>query len=72
VDLVLTDVMMPVMDAPELARAMREHEQLRSIPIVMMTSFPSAVPRISDLYEAVLPKPFTPEALLEVLKTHHS
>jgi len=67
VDVVLTDVMMPVMDGPELARAMRTHEQHKRIPIVMMTSLPGAVPATPDLYEAMLRKPFTPEALLLVL-----
>lgn len=71
VDLVLTDVMMPVMDGPELARAMRDHEQHKTIPIVMMTSLPGAVPPTPDLYEAVLRKPFTPEALLKVVREYH-
>ena len=72
VDLVLTDVMMPVMDGPELARAMREHDQHKTIPIVMMTSLPGgAVPSHPDLYEAVLRKPFTPDALLRVLHEYH-
>jgi CheY-like chemotaxis protein len=69
IHLVLTDSMMPVMDGPELARAMRADERHRRIPIVMMTSLASAVPATQGLYEAVLGKPFTPEALLGVLKT---
>ena len=67
IHLVLTDAMMPVMDGPELARAMRTDERYRGIPIVMMTSLRTAVPSTPGLYEAVLPKPFTPEALLKVL-----
>ena len=67
VHLVLTDTMMPVMDGPELARAMRAHEKHRRIPIVMMTSLRTAVPATPGLYEAVLGKPFTPDALLRVL-----
>ena len=65
--LVLTDAMMPVMDGPELAWAMRADERYRRIPIVMMTSLQSALPPTPGLYEAVLSKPFTPEALLSVL-----
>ena len=68
--LVLTDVMMPVMDGPELARAMRADDRYRDIPIVMMTSLASAVPRTRGLYEAVLAKPFTPEALMKVVETY--
>jgi CheY-like chemotaxis protein len=67
VDVVLTDIMMPVMDGPELARAMRAHEQHKRIPIVMMTSLPEYLPPKPDLFEAMLRKPFTPEALLLVL-----
>ena len=67
IDLVLTDAMMPVMDGPELALAMRSNDLYRRIPIVMMTSLPSAIPRTDGLYDAVLCKPFTPEALLKVL-----
>jgi CheY-like chemotaxis protein len=69
IHLVLTDTMMPVMDGPELARAMRADEKYRRIPIVMMTSLRAAVPATPGLYEAVLGKPFTPEALLRVLDT---
>jgi CheY-like chemotaxis protein len=67
IHLVLTDAMMPVMDGPELARAMRADERHRRIPIVMMTSLRAAVPPTPGLYEAVLGKPFTPAALMKVL-----
>ena len=70
IQLVLTDVMMPVMDGPELARAMRADERHRRIPIVMMTSLAAALPSTPGLYEAVLGKPFTPIALLKVLDTY--
>ena len=66
VDLVLTDMMMPVMDGAELAAAMRASEAHRHIPIVMMTSLPTA-PRETHLFDAVLRKPFTPELLLKTL-----
>jgi CheY-like chemotaxis protein len=64
IDLVITDMMMPVMDGSELATAMRKSELHRRIPIVMMTSLPTAVPQRSGLYDAVLRKPFTPDLLL--------
>jgi CheY-like chemotaxis protein len=62
--------MMPVMDGPELARAMREREQLRAIPVVVMTSLPGAVAPVADLYAAVLRKPFTPDELLNVVRRY--
>ena len=68
VDLVLTDIMMPVMDGPELARTIRADPSLRTIPIVMMTSLPSAVPAEPGLYEGVLRKPFEPGMLLVIIE----
>ena len=67
VDLVLTDSMMPVMDGPELAAAMRSSEKHRHTPIIMMTSLPSAAPKKQELFAAVLRKPFTPELLLTTM-----
>jgi len=72
IDVVVTDVMMPVMDGPELARAIRADERYRHIPIVMMTSLRSAVPSAPGLYDALLTKPFTPAALMTVLEGYLS
>ena len=68
VDLVLTDMMMPVMDGEELATAMRTDQKHRDTPIIMMTSLPTARPQPEGLFDAVLRKPFTPEILLETLR----
>ena len=67
VDLVLTDMMMPVMDGAELATAMRRDDKHRTTPIIMMTSLPTAVPQPDGLFDAVLRKPFTPDLLLETM-----
>jgi CheY-like chemotaxis protein len=67
VDLVLTDMMMPVMDGAELAAAMRSDDQYSATPIIMMTSLPTAMPQPEGLFDAVLRKPFTPELLLETM-----
>ena len=67
VDLVLADIMMPIMDGSELARAMRADVRLRPIPIVLMTSLPTAVPTEAGLYDGVLRKPFTADMLLLVV-----
>jgi DNA-binding response OmpR family regulator len=68
IGLVITDMMMPVMDGAELASAMRESETYRHIPIVMMTSLPSAMPHQSTLFHTVIRKPFTPELLLRTVR----
>jgi len=68
IDLVITDMMMPMMDGAELAAAMRSSELYRHIPILLMTSLLSAVPHKDGLYNAVLRKPFTPDLLLTTLR----
>ena len=67
VDLVVTDMMMPVMDGAELAAAMRRDERHRKTPIIMMTSLPTALPRPDGLFDAVIRKPFTPDLFLETI-----
>lgn len=69
VDVVLTDMMMPVLDGAELAAAMRRDDRHRATPIILMTSLPTARPKSEGLFDAVLRKPFTPELLLETMAT---
>jgi DNA-binding response OmpR family regulator len=64
VDLVITDLMMPVMDGAELATAIRDDEGMRGTAVLLMTSLPSRVPDQSGLYDCIIRKPFTPETLL--------
>jgi len=67
VDLVLTDLMMPVMDGRELAAAIRRDARHRDLPIIMMTSLPIGPSLPGDLFNAVLRKPFTPDLLVETM-----
>ena len=67
VDLVITDLMMPVMDGVELGAAIRNDAALRRIPIVMMTSLPTALPQQDHLFDAVIRKPFTPDLLMKTV-----
>jgi len=65
VDLVLTDLHMPVMGGEALIAAMREHELMRDIPIVVVSSNQSDPVR-TELERAgcrYLKKPFRPETL---------
>jgi CheY-like chemotaxis protein len=67
-DLVIADVMMPVMGGPEMVRAMRARPELARIPVIMMTSLEASLP--SDrppLYAAFLHKPFSPEELFQAV-----
>lgn len=67
-DLVLLDNFMPIMSGMEMLRRMKSDADFASIPVVMMTSLPQALPREGALYDAILAKPFTPEALLSILR----
>jgi CheY-like chemotaxis protein len=68
IDLVITDIMMPVMDGVELATAIRQSDAHRGIPVIIMTSLPSLSRQQTELFDAVLRKPFTPDLLLSTLE----
>ncbi|NOJ81974.1 response regulator [Myxococcus xanthus] len=65
-DLVLLDLMMPVMDGREMLRRMREDDDLRGIPVVVMSAG-----RISDEERRssarFLAKPFELDVLLDTI-----
>jgi CheY-like chemotaxis protein len=67
-DLILLDMMMPVLDGPAMLRAVRADARYAAIPVVMMTSLPESLPTDeAGLYQHVLHKPFTPHALLAAI-----
>ena len=67
-DIVLTDLMMPVMDGPEMIRRMRADPRFAKIPAILMTALPEAIPAgDAALHNAVLIKPFSMAELLDTL-----
>ena len=67
-DIVLTDLMMPVMDGPEMIRRMRADPVLAKIPAILMPALPEAVPSGDGAkHDAVLFKPFSIAELLELI-----
>jgi CheY-like chemotaxis protein len=67
-DLVITDLMMPVMDGPEMIRRMRADPALAAIPTILMTALPEAIPTgAAAVHDAVLVKPFSMAELLHTL-----
>lgn len=62
VDLVVTDLMMPVMTGRELVERLRADPGTASIPIVVVSASSSSVATAAD---AVLGKPFEPFELLD-------
>ena len=67
-DIVLTDLMMPVMDGPEMIRRMRADPSLAPIPAILMTALPEVVPAEGAMHDALLVKPFTITELLGVIQ----
>jgi CheY-like chemotaxis protein len=58
-DLIISDLMMPVMDGAALLKAVREHAEYKETPFMLMCALPEA--SISDRvqgYDAFLRKPF--------------
>ncbi len=71
VDLVLSDVNMPVMDGIALVRALRELVQYRFTPILMLTTESDSEKKQEGRQAGAtgwLVKPFNPEQLLAIIK----
>jgi CheY-like chemotaxis protein len=67
-DVVLLDFMMPVMNGPATLAAMMADQELRQIPVVLMTSLPEK--RVAEQvagYRGFLAKPFTAARMLDTL-----
>jgi len=66
--LVLLDLMMPVMDGPEFARALRSRGADGEVPLLVITADGNPERAGEAGADAVLPKPFAAEALLELVR----
>jgi CheY-like chemotaxis protein len=69
--LILLDLMMPVMNGWELAAALRSNPEWSDIPIVVVTAAHNGARREHELdARAVIHKPFSIDTLTEVVLTH--
>jgi len=67
-DLVISDLMMPVLDGPGLLRAMRETEAHRHIPCIIMSSVPERSVRAHiEGYAGFIQKPFRLGELVQLV-----
>lgn len=68
-DLILLDLMMPEMDGWEMCQRMRANEDLRDIPVIVVTAKAQTIDRVLALKVArvsdYITKPFGPQELLE-------
>ncbi len=68
VDLILSDINMPVMDGLEFVRQLQSMDKLRGIPVVMITtegSESNVVQALSLGAKGYIRKPFTPDQVKE-------
>ncbi|MHC4556027.1 MAG: response regulator [Planctomycetota bacterium] len=66
-DIIVTDFQMPVMTGLELVTKLRQHEETKDIPVIMLTARSFAIPQEQqeDLrISGCLSKPFSPKELL--------
>ncbi len=68
-DLVLLDLMMPVMDGWEVYQQMKADESTRDIPVIVVTAKAQNIDKVLALHIAkvddYIAKPFSPQELLE-------
>lgn len=69
-DLVLTDVMMPVLDGMEMARIIHHDPALRHIPVVLMSAGVKREADKTEVYDSYLKKPFTLRDVLRIVEEH--
>jgi CheY-like chemotaxis protein len=65
---ILMDVFMPGVDGITAARQIKDDPRLQHIPIVAWTARPSAVDNHPSLFAAVVPKPGTPDAVVDAIR----
>lgn len=66
-DLVLVDMMMPVMDGEEMCRRLQENPATRGIPVVVMSAVHRSLRELPFRHAAFLPKPFDLDTLLDTI-----
>ena len=67
-DLVTLDLDMPGIHGGQVLELIRQHEDLRDVKVVIITSATLIAPRVKELAQAVLQKPFDIDDLLEVIQ----
>ena len=67
-DLVTLDLDMPGIHGGQVLELIRQHEDLRDVKVVIITSATLIAPRVKELAQAVVQKPFDIDDLLEVIQ----
>ncbi len=67
-DVVICDVMMPILDGRELCKMMQANNNYRSIPIILMSAAIKSLKQSECHYAALLDKPFDLDKLLDTVQ----
>jgi two-component system cell cycle response regulator DivK len=70
-DLILMDIQLPVLDGYEATRRIKAHPELKSIPIIAVTSYALSGDEhkvTAAGCDGYMPKPYSPRALLAKIK----
>jgi CheY-like chemotaxis protein len=68
--LIITDIMMPMMDGIRFFNQLKMHEPLKPVPVVAVTTFVRRYTQKSLLsmgFAAVIPKPFTKDEVMSIV-----
>ena len=66
-DLILSDIMMPVMDGRDLCKKLHAHPEHSSIPVVLMSAAYTSINLDGCKHSAFLKKPFAVDELLSTV-----
>jgi CheY-like chemotaxis protein len=66
-ELVLCDIMMPVLDGPGLIQAMQSNPAHRDIPVVLMSAVDRSINSVRSQCAAFIQKPFQLDQLLDTV-----
>lgn len=67
-DLIISDIMMPLMDGRELCKALAENPECREIPMILMSAAAEKVLESCDSAVAFFKKPLDLENMLETIE----
>jgi CheY-like chemotaxis protein len=67
-DLVTLDLDMPGIHGGQVLELIRQHEHLRDVKVVIISSATIIAPRVKELAQAIIQKPFDIDDLLDIIQ----
>jgi CheY-like chemotaxis protein len=67
-DLVTLDLDLPGITGAQVLELMRQNDQLRAVKVVVISSAAIIPPRVQELAQAIIPKPFDIDTLVEIVQ----